>query len=568
MIKVPFEIVSALVFKAGMAFGVSKACQPLLEEFYNEDKESTIDTYKRFIKESKEENIGFYKQLKRLPILESHYARIAIALLNEGFQDRNDPKLEKLMKRGYRELHGYYTNTKEPTIKGYLEKTAKGKTVKRNLDMAHLDHSLSVMMFYNLKKEKMRINREDFKGYIEHILRKSTVPTILDKMQEELRTDGGGTKALIDGYTDLLNRMKLNGAYGDTVSNILDKMKVKMESDKLKDLKNRAKLIGPLSIDSALEIMKESVESKLELLLQADDEGEFERLIAIYYNVMESYGFDREGLNSTEITKADLENLTKIMSIMFNVSDELTEGQKEAIFIASLFFMGVSKEYGKIRDLVTGGFTFFEQDIVEFDAREKLEHVRTEETEKYKAEIAKLKEELALEKEQSRKFKAQEKYIRNKDSEVKKLQQELDKEKEKEKELKMLREFFFNKTKETGEVNGIEVSFEDKVEQLKGLDAVFIGGHNNLHVKLKEYLPDITIVNPNTGTTRNLSYLVNKEVVFFYADSNNHIVYNKVMHEIRRSNCQLTYVEAFTNIQKVVDDLYEKSLDLGILVRK
>jgi SepF-like predicted cell division protein (DUF552 family) len=144
------------------------------------------------------------------------------------------------------------------------------------------------------------------------------------------------------------------------------------------------------------------------------------------------------------------------------------------------------------------------------------------------------------------------------EKEQKRLNAELTKAKDNDKELQFLREFYFNS--QTEHKVSEDISIESIENYLKSIKGVIVGGHTNLTKKLKEKLPKFDFV-AEEETSRNLSFMRNKEIVFISSVHDNHGLYEKVVREISNADIVLTYLEKYQNVDLLLRDIYKKCLE-------
>ncbi|MBU3173375.1 hypothetical protein [Clostridium estertheticum] len=117
-------------------------------------------------------------------------------------------------------------------------------------------------------------------------------------------------------------------------------------------------------------------------------------------------------------------------------------------------------------------------------------------------------------------------------------------------ELIALREFMFSLDKQREH----EINKNIDYNKLNSLKTIFIGGHDNLHVKLKELLPTWVYISPS-----NLKFdekvLINADKIYYYADFNSHGMYYKVMSIVNKNELKLQYIEGNTNIDLILKQL-------------
>lgn len=117
-------------------------------------------------------------------------------------------------------------------------------------------------------------------------------------------------------------------------------------------------------------------------------------------------------------------------------------------------------------------------------------------------------------------------------------------------ELVALREFIFNLDKK----QELEVSDKIDYDKINSIKGVIVGGHNSLHVKLKEVLTEWTFISlENIGFDEKL--LLNADKIYIYTDYLNHGMYNKVMSSVNKNELKIQYIEGNTNVNLVLKQI-------------
>lgn len=250
-------------------------------------------------------------------------------------------------------------------------------------------------------------------------------------------------------------------------------------------------------------------------------------------------------LLNVDITKEDL------MVYAYNAMNRI-EGnnyspkEAEQLFISSIFIHAVVQQY-KVQKEVLFNDT---QESWYLDVKKREQ--RIEEKEKsYKKETDKLTAQ-----KDAANFKFQELKKKNGEleKEIERLRKQLADTKEEKEELVELRNFAYNQERVDVEID--ELSVKEAAKYLDDKKIIVCGGHPNMQIRLKEWLPNLETLSTDT-LGKNFSYLRNYDVIYFYPNYANHSFYKKIKQAIVNTKTKFVYLPDNDNVAKLLLEMHK-----------
>jgi hypothetical protein len=226
---------------------------------------------------------------------------------------------------------------------------------------------------------------------------------------------------------------------------------------------------------------------------------------------------------------------------------QLSEEGKDLFVIACFFFTILIKEYGTTKAF----YLDKSQEELHLSLQKQKEEIGKREKQLERKEINLTRENQNL-KEKNASLRAQ---LSEMEHEIKKLQQSLNQKEDNSKELASLREMLFKLDKQD-EPFMEDISFQEMIESLTSHKLVFLGGHVNLHQKLKELLPDVRFLEIDKVGI-DLSFVDNYDAVIVDVNYLSHSFYYKLMSQMNKNKTRLCYLTRKQNVQLVIREMYE-----------
>lgn len=505
-----------------VALGSEERCQVDIENKYNSNEKEYFYHYNRT-------GIGETKIFDKFSIATSEYVKKCYGIiLSEEKDGRTNGVplfIQRLIKKAYKPVFTFNMHTNWVALEEFFPWFGDKNGGVENISGVYLDRSCYVLLYLAYKEKRKLYKSEMFEvinGHFDYLAHEEDLEEI---MESKLH--------LVDGYKGLLDKITFKNQVSGDVSYVFENIRLIEEQDLIQDG------MDPLDLN---EIRGRLTKMPLSRITNA--------LVVI----IERFGLSGEFLREVKLGNEKLEVIAKYIYMIKNSTD-LTEREAEILFLVALVIYGIANEYNELRSV------YYEGLKIKMQEKELAEEKRETALEvKYQKEIADLQDELKKANEkialQNQLNKNKEQSIKQMELEQKRIDDELAKTKENDKELQFLREYYFN-SQEEQTLSVVDLSMESVIANLKEVKGVIVGGHTNLTKKLKEVLPNFEFV-AASETSRNLSFLRNKEIVFISSVHDSHGMYYKVIKEISRSNTALTYLEKYQNVDLLLKDIYEK----------
>ncbi|MCK2000473.1 hypothetical protein MZM54_03580 [[Brevibacterium] frigoritolerans] len=513
------EFMKSLVLLA-VALGSEKRCQEDINNMYQSDEKKFFQFYNMT-------GIAKTKIFDKFSISTSECIKKCYGIIISeelGKETKGVPLfIQKLIKKAYKPVYTFNMHKKwnmlEEFIPWYEEKIG-GVNMMSGV---FLDRCFYVLFYISQKEEKLLIQTEMLNvvdSHFHYLLSNLT-------LEEVIKTEEG----LTTGYEKLIKDTTFKDQISEDVSYIFENIRLLEENV----------LMETMEPESLGQIRQELASMPLT------------RITNTLILMVERFGLSGDFLREAKVGNKRLEEIAKYIYILKN-SNGLTDRDAEIMFLVTLVIYAIASEYNKLRE---GFYEGLKVKLQEKEADEEKRETALEE--KHKKEIEKLKEELRLANEKVSSLKEVSKQnvqtINQLDIEKKRLNTELIKAKENDKEIQFLREFYFRSQEEHKVPE--DLSMESIQTYLSSIKGVIVGGHPNLTKKLKEKLPNFEFI-AEEETSRNLSFLRNKEIVFISSVHDNHGLFYKVVKEINNANTILSYLEKHQNVDLLLRDIYEK----------
>lgn len=515
------EFMKSLVLLA-VALGSEKRCQEDINKMYQSDEKKFFQFYNMT-------GIAKTKIFDKFSISTSECIKKCYGIIISeelGKETKGVPLfIQKLIKKAYKPVYTFNMHKKwnmlEEFIPWYEEKIG-GVNMMSGV---FLDKCFYVLNFLAIKEEKVLMPTEMLNvvdSHFHYLLSNLT-------LEEVIKTEEG----LTTGYEKLIKDTTFKNQISEDVSYIFENIRLLEENV----------LMETLEPESLGHIRQELTSMPLT------------RITNTLILMVERFGLSGDFLREAKVGNKRLEEIAKYIYILKN-SNGLTDRDAEIMYLVTLVIYAIASEYNKLRE---GFYEGLKVKLQEKEADEEKREVALEE--KHQKEIEKLKEELRLANEKVSSLKEMSKQnvqtINQLEIEKKRLNNEVIKAKENDKEIQFLRDFYFNSQEEHKVTE--DVNMESILTYLNSINGVIVGGHPNLTKKMKEKLPNFEFVTKDE-TSRNLSFLRNKEIVFISSTSmhDKHALYFKIVKEINNTDTFLSYLEKHTNVELLMKDMYEK----------
>ena len=477
-----------------------------------------------------------YKQLfDKFTLETSESIKQVYAIIMNHVSNSKTLFIDRMLKKAYRFAFNYYHNKK---ISGIMLEMFNRDYVERQgglekVSGIYLDYSYFVINFLVLLRGGA-LATTPLHGMMEsHIaaLIYDNPKFRLEKLEKTLDLPSALRKKLEQKTNEFLDKkVKSEVGLGEDVSVLLENIKLKEERFLLEHGAN-----GVTEAD--LRNMP------------------IQKITNVLFVILSMCGIDGSFAREASIDEKFVKGLVKTLHLSQH-EHNLSDREVEVLFVSSLLINVVATEYNKVRGIHYEGLkTKMQQREEELSSefKSKIETLERE-VESKDAKIAKLSSDKQTTKNL---MSSQEKELKRMEKELKRLQLENDKLKENESELNQLREFFLTSNDEIEEeVQDVDV--EELVDKLSKMNGAIIGGHTNLRNKIKELLPNYTIISPS-DKTKELNYLKNKDIVFYISSSNNHSMYYKVLPILKTGNKDIVYLKKRMNVELVLKDMYEQA---------
>lgn len=522
------EYMKNLVLLA-VALGTEERCRDEIDKIYAANESKYFHYYNLT-------GIGKIKAFDKFSITTSEYIKKCYGIILSEEFDKDEKgiplHIQRLIKKGYKPAFNFNMHKKWDMLEEFLlwYKEKVGGVDK--MSGIYLDRSFYVLLYLAYKERKMLVPTEMFGVMDEHYQYLLQNPTL-----EEITT---AEEEQTIGYEQLIKKTTFKNQKTSDVSYVFENIRLIEENKLLEEAKE---------LNSYSEI--NDMIKKMPLT----------RIANAVTIIMETFGLSGDLLREAKLSDKQLEEIAKYIYIIKGKND-LTERESEIVFLVSLMIYAVASEYNNLRK------DYYEGLKVKIQEKEEEEAIKEAEIkDKHRIEMAVLQEKLRVSNESALNLKEVQKNTEknNKQLEVenKRLNVELEKTKENDKELQFLREFYFNSQLDNRPLPEDE-SMDAIVDYLNTVKGVIVGGHTNLTKKLKDKLPNFDFV-AEEETSRNISFIKNRDIVFFSSVHDNHGLFRKVMKEVGNSNTELTYLEKYQNVDLLLRDIYEKTKNKLVL---
>lgn len=145
------------------------------------------------------------------------------------------------------------------------------------------------------------------------------------------------------------------------------------------------------------------------------------------------------------------------------------------------------------------------------------------------------------------------------------LSNELNENKDSQRELGFLRKYFFEHTESHKEIRVTELTNEEKLERLRSLKIVILGGHVNVHTSLRQVLPKAEFI-ADSDINKDFSFIPTRDIVFVVTVYGlNHSMYEKLFKYIKGSSIKMDYLDNSTNRDILIDEIYRSAKEHNLV---
>ncbi|MDU9693321.1 hypothetical protein O0Q50_19300 [Priestia aryabhattai] len=513
------EYMKSLILLA-VALGSEERCRKDIDDFYNKNEKLLFEYYR-------ESKVG--KTFDKSTIKTTEYIKKCFAIIHYQEHKKGDKGIplfiESLIKKAYKPVISFNMHHRWVKLEQFIDWYKEGKELN-SLSGLYLDKCCYVLMYIACKKDKLIYTSEmmDEVNIQFHRL-------IANHSLEEIN------KAKIEstvGYKDLLEKLTFKNQISEDVSFIFENIRL-LEEDVL--LKHHRGARNRREADALYKKM----------LLT--------RVISSLTVIMETFGLSSDFLREAKVGNKQLEEITKFIYVIKN-QNNLNERETEIAFVMSLLIYAIATEYNSLRE---GFYEGLKMKVQEQESKEEEKAAAV--VEKYQKEIAELQEQLRMANEKNAslelRLKTSEERIAQLEKESERSLMNLNKANENSKEVHFLREYFFDSHSNQCIVEENSTNIEDIIKSLDSVKGVIVGGHPNLTKKLKKKLPSFEFI-AETETSRDISFVSNRDIVFVSSVHDNHGLYRKVMKGVNNTNTALTYLIKNQNTDLLIKDMLEK----------
>jgi hypothetical protein len=498
-----------------LAFGTNEGLYPEIDKKYMKDR-----TY--FYELSKNSEISKWSCFQSLSTKQEENVRKCIGILEDSFN--NDPKNTMVMewiKKGYKKVWNYARTHRVLSLTELFSIYLGKRKTYTLLELQNITSILVYLQDYgNLDTEWDHSDPQNH--YMTEALENFTKPAT-----RELHIKHFNKNIDEDAVQELRQQLHLDKyPYQSNIYILLENI-----------LRHEANELG---LNEVFDDIASTNVKKRKLFKRGL--SKYKVLVEKFFMVNGIHKFVGESMTISQ------DEINFILSFCANQIKELKleEDVRDLFLISCLFFTIVIKEYRHAKAL----YLDQSQEDLHLSLQKQREELgkRQKQLEKKEInlsnEIKKLKDKNTTQAEEIKKL----------EKEVQRLHLLLDKEEDNTKELKSLRELLFNLDKmEETFIN--TVSHKEMINEIQQYKIVFIGGHINLHKKLKEQLPTIRFLDIDKLGT-NLSFVDNYDFVIVDVNYLSHAFYYKLMSQIAKNNTALHYLTRKQNIEMIIEEIY------------
>lgn len=516
------EYMKRLVLLA-VALGTEERCREEIDKIYAANENRYFHYYNTT-------GIGKIKAFDKFSITTSEYIKKCYGIIiSEEFSKEEKGislHIQRLIKKGYKPAFNFNMHKKWNMLEEFLlwYKERVGGVDK--MSGIYLDRSFYVLLYLAYKEGKILVPTEMFEVMDDHYHYLLQSPTL-----EEITT---GEEEKTAGYERLIEKTTFKNQKTTDVSYVFENIRL-IEETKLLEETEGLNSYG--EINDMIKTMP------------------LTRIANAVTIIMETFGLSGDLLRESKLSNKQLEEIAKYIYIIKDKND-LTERESDIVFLVSLMIYAIASEYNNLRK------DYYEGLKVKIQEKEEEEAIKEAEIkDKHQMEVSILQEKLRAANESISNLKEiqknNEKTNKQLEVENKRISVEIEKTKENDKELQFLREFYFNSQMENQPLPEDE-NMNRILDYLNDVRGVIVGGHTNLTKKLKEKLPSFDFV-AEEETSRNISFIKNRDIVFISSVHDNHGLFRKVMKEVGNTDVELTYLEKYQNVDLLLRDIYEKT---------
>lgn len=516
-----------------IALGCEERCRAEIDKAYYLDEKKYLAVYD-------DTGIEFTNVFSKFTLTTSDYIKKVFSIIVAEQIKGSALITTRVIKKGYKAALTFFTQRNQVSAELYTYYMAEKEGGLEHLSGLQLDRSYMVLDFLGLHNNKPLMET--------HLLRETR-----DRFNFLFLNAG------IDDIDILELRSKNNKGYEDLVAMVTHNNHV---SDSVSILFEDAKLNEELKvIDSGLFTDKTITD-----YLASSPTG---RIINISFILLELFGMSGDILGDAKISRERLISLAKYVQTISN-ENKMPKRESEIVFLMSLVMYALTQEYDNVRGVHYENAKSnlarreLEQERELADLKVSFENERLETN----SVIKDLKlSNASLKKALTQNSLEYSKSLKEAELQNKKLQSELDKVKESEKELDFFRKYYFDTVarSEKDFQNSTKSDIDSLKQDLTSLKGVLIGGHVNLQRKLKEELPSFVFITPD-DLNKNLTYVRNYDIIYFYSEHNNHSMFRKLMPTVKNSSVVLSFVSDTTNVDLLIKEMHEHATEEGLLL--
>lgn len=520
-----------------VALGTQERCREDIDKKYEENRH----LYQKIYEIS---GITRSKVFDRHSVTTSEYIKKVYSIILDEHYNNRDIFITKLIKKAYKSAYTYYTHRNDFVLEMFVDHEQRKAGGLEKLSGIYLDYCFYVMFYLSIT-QKNKLLRSQLWQTVDDQYKEMLADNELESglelfLKDDLKFFRYTTNPDYTGYEEFLDKITYKGVRGNDVTMVFESLRLKEEMEIIDSG------FIPLSREPNLKNMPMT------------------KITNTLYVILRLFGIEPSLVNEITFSDELLVGLVKYLHVLKNAQD-LSDREVEVLFLASLMLHALAKEYNSVRkdhyeNLKT---QLLKKELEDERAKSQAEMELHSELNTLESRLIKVNKRLKDTQEGS---KRKDKEIKSLEVELKRTKIDLDKAKSNDKELQFLRKFYFDSiSTNTKESDIKELSLEDMTEALSSIKGVIVGGHQKLQNKLKEQLPNFSFI-ATDEVSRNISFIKNKDIIFFYAENNNHSIFRKVMAEVEKSDVILSYLEGVTNIDLIVKDIYDKTTKEGLLM--
>ncbi|PDZ94793.1 hypothetical protein CON36_31905 [Bacillus cereus] len=509
-----------------MALGTNEMLRDDINSIF---KEKETEYYAAF------KNSDFYEDVRfRALTTEPQEQLRNVAGIVEYSYNKGDMKdILKLIKKGYNFVFRYVQSNQVVRASDLLAKIEKRKGDISNTSEQEIVNALMIAMYLCVQGMAQWDTRDPFNQKIgiieEHILVGLGTTVLLDKVKSEYESQ-------LPQYRERYNpNKKKKLSIGILLEHIV-----------MKEITNHpdCKKVMTMKESTALrsKVFHEGISSRI---------GSLTAVIQMYGAI------ETEFFEKVYITAEELDYIFMLF-LQMQEKRQFTEQDADWFVISSLYIKGIFDEYRHTqRKYLDDSKEEFYLTLLDKEKalQEQERHLIQQKQFEEKQRIQ-LSNELHQSKEENKQL----------ELENQKLKKELESREDNKKELISLRDFMYRQMQDEPDWEEEEVPFDELVSYLNTKKIAFFGGHQTLHQKLKELLPNARFVHPDVKLL-DVSFVDNMDAVFIQWKYFNHRLgekvkaqlkgqqlYERVMKQMNQNKTSMFYIPV-NNIELTIKEM-------------